>query len=105
MARIRHPEFVHVDITPLYHDAYEDVSVLYFSPGSEMRINSDGGAEILVLDGSVTDQSDTLTKYDWLRTPVNSQAHVTAGPEGARVWLKTGHLTDTKNQISRLHNA
>jgi len=33
------------------------------------------------------------------------QIKATAGSEGARVWLKIGHLTDVENQIARLKNA
>jgi len=105
MAAIRHPEFNGVTVTPLYKDAFEDVSLLYISPYAEMSFSAIGGAELLVLDGSLEEQTDALVKHSWLRTPVSSDINLVAGSNGAKAWLKTGHLTDVKNQIARLKRA
>jgi hypothetical protein len=70
-----------------------------------MVINAKGGAELLVLEGSFDEQADTFVKNSWLRVPINSSINVKAGSNGAKVWLKTGHLTDVENQISRVQNA
>ena len=45
-----------------------------------------------MIDGAVSDGVDGLGPWDWLRLPVGSALNATAGPEGARVWIKTGHL-------------
>ena len=64
-----------------------------------------GGAEIFVLEGDITEQKDTLTKHSWVRLPINMNANIKAGINGAKVWVKTGHLVDVHNQIERVNNA
>jgi anti-sigma factor ChrR (cupin superfamily) len=105
MASITHPDFSKVAVTPLYKDAFEEVSMLYFEPEAEISINVKGGAELLVLEGTLDEQADTLVKHSWLRVPINSDIKAKAGNKGAKVWLKTGHLVDVENQIVRVKNA
>ncbi|WP_339720635.1 cupin domain-containing protein [uncultured Paraglaciecola sp.] len=105
MAKIAHPDFSKVAVTPLYKDAFEEVSLLYFEPEAEISLNVQGGAELLVLEGTLDEQSDTLVKESWLRVPINSEIKAKAGNKGAKVWLKTGHLMDVDNQIARVQNA
>ncbi|MEM7378363.1 MAG: cupin domain-containing protein [Pseudomonadota bacterium] len=81
-----------VSVSPLYKDAFEDVRVEHWEPGATVEVDAAGGAEVLVLDGSFDEQGDRLRKHSWLRMPVGSTAHATAGPDGARVWIKSGHL-------------
>ena len=69
-----------------------------------MTIETQGGAELLMLEGSLSEQADTLVKHSWLRTPVNSEINAKAGKNGAKVWIKTGHLFDVENQITRVQN-
>ncbi|MBH0055361.1 cupin domain-containing protein [Pseudoalteromonas sp. SWXJZ94C] len=104
MQSAAHPNFKNVAVTPLYKDTFEEVSLLLFKPNADMVINAQGGAELLVLEGSLDEQADTLVKNSWLRVPINSTVNVKAGNNGAKVWLKTGHLTDVSNQISRVQN-
>ena len=104
MQSAAHPNFKNVAVTPLYKDTFEEVSLLHFKPNADMVINAQGGAELLVLEGSLDEQADTLVKNSWLRVPINSTVNVKAGNNGAKVWLKTGHLTDVSNQISRVQN-
>lgn len=105
MASISLPDFSKVTVTPLYKDAFEEVSLLYFEPEAEISLNVQGGAELLVLEGTLDEQTDTLIKHSWLRVPINSEIKAKAGNKGAKVWLKTGHLTDVDNQIARVKNA
>ncbi|MEP1448558.1 MAG: cupin domain-containing protein [Paraglaciecola sp.] len=105
MASIAHPDFNKVAVTPLYKDGFEEVSLLYFDPEADISLNVQGGAELLVLEGSLDEQTDTLVKHSWLRVPINSEINAKAGNKGAKVWLKTGHLVDVDNQISRVQNA
>jgi len=104
MQSAAHPNFKNVAVTPLYKDTFEEISLLHFKPNADMVINAQGGAELLVLEGSLDEQADTLVKNSWLRVPINSTVNVKAGNNGAKVWLKTGHLTDVSNQISRVQN-
>jgi len=51
-----------------------------------------GGGEILVLSGSMTEGGETLVKGSWLRLPEGVAMKAVAGPDGATLWMKTGHL-------------
>lgn len=104
MGSVQHATFKGLAITPLYKDDYEDVSLLYFEAGANMQISAMGGAELLVLEGEVSEQSDELVKHSWLRLPINTDLNITAGKQGAKVWLKLGHLTDVDKQIERVQN-
>ena len=105
MATTTHPSSSDVSVTHLHKDAFEEVCILYFHPNGEITIPASSGAELLLLEGALTEQADTLVKHSWLRSPINSVLRLKAGTEGAQAWLKRGHLTDVGNQISRLNNA
>lgn len=105
MDSTEHPDGKDVAVTPLYKDAFEEVSLLHFNPYAELTIKAQGGAELLVLAGSIDEQSDTLIKHSWLRSPPGTEIKAKAGGQGAKVWLKTGHLRDVEKQIARLKNA
>ncbi|MCZ2722484.1 cupin domain-containing protein [Marinomonas sp. 15G1-11] len=91
-----------VSITPLYKDHIEDVSLLHLQPHTTIDWDLPQGAELLVIEGSLTENNDLLKKHSWLRLPVNSKINAKAGNQGAKVWLKTGYLNDVNNQIARL---
>ena len=76
----------------LHKDAREVVTMEEWAPGTERVLDATGGLEIFVLSGSLQEGSDTLNRWDWLRLPVGAQFAATAGPDGAKVWIKTGHL-------------
>jgi hypothetical protein len=92
-------------ITPLFKDDFEEVSLLHFQPHTEANIEVPEGAELLVLDGALYESDDILVKHSWLRTPIGSSIKAKAGAQGAKVWMKKGHLTDVQNQIARVENA
>ena len=81
-----------VEVTPLFKDEREDVRLEHWAPGAEIAFDPEGGAEFFVLDGSFKDGNDTLNKNSWLRVPIGEKARAVAGPDGAKVWIKTGHL-------------
>ena len=60
--------------------------------GSEMCIRDRGGIEILVIDGSFQLNDDELSRHSWLRLPQGESATAAAGADGARIWIKRGHL-------------
>lgn len=105
MGSLQHATFKGLAITPLYKDDYEDVSLLHFEAGANMQFSASEGAELLVLEGDICEQTDVLVKHSWLRLPINTDLNITAGTYGAKVWLKLGHLTDVDNQIERVQNA
>ena len=81
-----------IETSPLYRDAFEDVRVESWGPGASGTIDAPGGAEILVLSGGVTLDGVTLEPWSWIRRADGAAADLAAGPEGARLWIKTGHL-------------
>lgn len=105
MEGITHPELDNIMVTPLYKDDIEEVAIWDIAPKADLSFSVKGGAELLVLEGSLGEQTDTLGKYSWLRAPVHSNLNIKAGKKGAKIWIKTGHLTDVKHQILRVKNA
>ncbi|MEW9920613.1 cupin domain-containing protein [Marimonas sp. MJW-29] len=76
----------------LHEDARETVSYHRLGPGETLAQPAKGGAELLVLSGALTEGADTLVRGSWLRLPEGAALDAVAGPEGAKVWMKTGHL-------------
>ena len=63
---------------------------------AEIDVAEAGGIELLVLDGRMSANGEPLTKGSWMRLPDGSRLTATAGPDGAKVWMKTGHLPFAK---------
>jgi hypothetical protein len=51
-----------------------------------------GGVEILTLDGDFREGDERFEAQSWLRLPAGGTLRAKAGPEGCKVWVKTGHL-------------
>ena len=81
-----------VSVTPLFEDDRESVALEHWAPGTKVDMAVDGGAELFVLDGGFMERGDDLRRHSWLRVPMGGTVAATAGPEGAKVWIKTGHL-------------
>ena len=80
-----------------YRDDHEVVRYACLSQGAKFALNDAGGIELLVLSGAVTESGDYLERGSWLRLPDGEPLSATAGPEGAKVWIKTGHLLFCQN--------
>ena len=93
MSVTKDPKRLGVLVTPLHKDEREEVRIETWSANTEVTIDAPGGAEVLVLEGSFIEGEDELTINSWLRVPMDSQIVASAGDEGAKVWLKTGHLS------------
>lgn len=83
-----------VRVTPLFKDQFENVKIEYWEAGSEVEIDTSGGAELFILDGSFEESGEQLNKHAWLRLPEGYSTTFHSGPEGTKVWIKTGHLKD-----------
>jgi len=81
-----------VSVIPLHSDSREDVRLEIWQPGAQVSIDTNGGAEVLVLKGSIKQGGENLRYLSWLRMPLGSQLIAKAGPIGAQVWVKTNHL-------------
>lgn len=90
-----------VEISPLYRDAHEDVRIEQWSSGTAAAIAAKGGAEILLLSGSLVFKGETLSPWTWIRRADGHDIDLFAGPEGARLWVKTGHLLDIRPPSTR----
>jgi len=51
-----------------------------------------GGREVLVLEGSLQDEDGEYPPLTWIRDPTDGRRSSSAGPAGALVFVKTGHL-------------
>ena len=91
-----------VSASTLFEDQRESVRLENWDANSEISIDNTGGLEAFVLGGSFTEAGDKLVKHSWLRIPEGSSFTATAGPNGANVWIKTGHLRSVKDEIQRI---
>lgn len=80
----------------LHKDSRETVTYSQLLPGASLTSSEPGGIEILVIGGSLSEAGETFTKGGWLRLPDGEPLGIVAGPEGAKVWMKTGHLPFAK---------
>lgn len=76
----------------LYQDARETVRLEVWGPGAAVAIGDHDGLEAFVLDGGFDEGGEGFVRHSWLRLPPRRKLRATAGLEGAKVWIKTGHL-------------
>ena len=79
-----------VTMKPLFKDHREEVRIEQWQPGSKVELDIPFGAEVLVLQGGLIAEQDSLSVNSWLRMPAKSQLLAKAGAEGAMIWLKVG---------------
>lgn len=80
----------------LHSDDRETVSYSHIDAGAALNMSDTGGIEMLVIAGSLTEGGETLAKGAWLRLPEGQPLSAVAGADGAKVWVKTGHLPYAK---------
>ena len=76
----------------LHRDPREVVRCVEVDADAALSIADVGGIEVLVLGGSMNDGIDLLRQGTWLRLPDGQALAARAGNDGAKVWVKTGHL-------------
>ncbi|MGB0843875.1 MAG: cupin domain-containing protein [Alphaproteobacteria bacterium] len=89
VASSNHP---HVSTAHLFDDPRENVRLDHWEENAKVKLDLPKGGEFLVLDGCFSDGSETFAKHDWLRLPEASKLMALSGSEGAKVWVKTGHI-------------
>ncbi len=77
---------------PLFADGAERVSLEQWDAGVEVAPDAPGGMEVLVLNGGFSEGGEDFAPQSWLRLPKGAHTTATAGPDGARVWIKRDHL-------------
>ena len=80
----------------LHQDPRETVKYIEVEAGAKLILDANGGIEMLVLSGTITENGDTLRQGSWLRCPSEETITTTAGANGAKVWVKSGHLPYAK---------
>lgn len=85
-------------LKPLFKDEREDVRLEEWDAGAKIELQDKGGLELLVLDGDFKEGEDHLQKHSWLRVPIDGALKATVGMQGAKVWIKTGHLRFVKKE-------
>jgi anti-sigma factor ChrR (cupin superfamily) len=82
-----------VSVMPLHDFDGEQVRLLKLGPASCLAPHAaKAGEEWLVLDGEIRVDSVLYPRHSWLRWPAGSVPAVAAGPGGALLYSKTGHL-------------
>lgn len=90
-------------ILDLYDNTYtgEHVEMCWVNPNTTFSSSEKGqkeGEEMFVVEGSLLLDGEEYSKWAWLRFPPdadsNHRSKLTAGPQGAQVYRKVGHLTD-----------
>lgn len=81
-----------VDLLPLFADTREDVRLERWAPDTTIELDLPGGGEFFVLEGSFAEGGEDFRSQSWLRLPVQARLRAVAGPQGCRLWVKTGHL-------------
>ncbi|MEM6387365.1 MAG: cupin domain-containing protein [Pseudomonadota bacterium] len=84
----------------LHEDERETVSYHHIDAGAALTSTAEGGTEILVLEGSINVEGDVLKQHGWLRLPEGKKLSAVAGDDGAKVWMKTGHLPFAKPPVA-----
>ena len=73
-------------------DGTENVTMERLAPGTRVApYRCDGGEEVLVLDGALSDDAGTYDAGTWVRNPAGSR-HGLASENGCLFWVKRGHL-------------
>ena len=76
----------------LHKDDNEAVTMEKWAAGATVELQAPDGLEVLVLEGGFSEGEESFEKYSWLRLPRGASVTAKVGTEGAKVWVKRGHL-------------
>jgi len=82
-----------VSVIPLYDGPHEHVRIEHWEPNAKIDLTKHGGFEALVLEGSFREDDEEFVRLSWLRLPPGMALHARSGRRGAKLWVKTGHLS------------
>jgi len=77
----------------LHRDEREIVTYRHIDGGASFSSDAPGGIELFVIAGAILVAGEQLAQNTWIRLPPGSPLRAVAAPEGAKLWMKTGHLT------------
>ena len=87
------PDVPGVKFAVLHESAWELVLLERWAAGVSIAVPIPWGIELLVLDGSFVEGGEEFTRLSWLRLPAGATLRATAGRDGCKVWIKSGHLS------------
>ena len=87
-----HREGAH-EVCPLYRSEHEQVSLQRLPSGVPVIVDTQGGAELLVLEGQLVEGGEQFGRGSWMRLPSGASYALTAGADGVTIYLKTSHLS------------
>jgi len=96
MPYLRPAERPEIEMIPLFRDAGEDVRLERWPASMRIELALPGGGEFFVLDGGFAEGGETFAKDSWLRLPPGARLQAQSGPNGCRLWIKTGHLAEVR---------
>lgn len=96
LAREPHPLGPGIGYAILHEDAHERVEYQVWEPWGSVDLPLEGGGELFVLEGTIDIRDTTLHRHSWLRLPAGSVLSARAGVDGAKVWMKCGHLREVR---------
>jgi anti-sigma factor ChrR (cupin superfamily) len=85
------------EVCPLYSGPAEQVCLQRLTPGQAVFDATVKSAELLVLDGSITDGDASYARGSWIRLPAGEYPEFAGGGHGAMFYIKTGHLPAGEN--------
>lgn len=92
LAFLPDPAGAGIETMALFEDDRERVCLERWRAGSVIDLHAANGLEVLLLEGSFTEGGESFEPQSWLRLPKKGAAQAKAGPTGARLWIKRGHL-------------
>ena len=91
-----------VETIPLFQDENEVVRIERWKPGAAINLPFPDGAEFLVLNGGYEESGEQFEVQSWLRLPTGATLNAKVGPNGCKVWVKTGHLRYVEGSVATL---
>ena len=88
------PDRIGVSQAELVCRDYENVMLEKWEPGAKAQLSGEAGAEALILEGSLQRAGEEFARHAWIRLPAGHAEQLTAGDEGALVWVKRDHLAN-----------
>ena len=88
------------ELCPLFSSPSEQVCLHRLAAHEVLLITPSASAELLVVTGSTVMEARSYEGGSWMRLPAGDSPAITAGAQGATLYLKTCHGTDKATEIS-----
>lgn len=92
LALVPDKDLLGVSAALLHDTGRERVRIEQWDRDTAIDLELPKGGEYLVLDGDLEEGGECLQAQGWLRLPAGAHLRAQAGPQGCRLWAKTGHL-------------